>query len=96
MLNRTILAAGALVIASLIGGPALAGGFDCYSQKVPERSGTCQSQMVQAEGHQPFTCSDARTQDQITYCGAVYGYERGWCARIQEPALQRLCLQDTE
>lgn len=97
MINRNILAAGMLAMASLIGGPALADqGFDCNSPKVPERNGMCQTQVVQAEERQPFTCGNARTQDQVTYCGAVYGYEQGWCARIQDPALHRLCLRDTE
>jgi hypothetical protein len=97
MSYKNHMAFATLVFAVLIGGPADAGSlFDCYSHAVPKQNSVCQTAIVTPEGSEPFTCGETRNHDQAVYCGAVYGYEQGWCARIQDPALRRKCFRDTE
>jgi len=97
MTKRFVLVFGTLAFAALMGSPAKADqDFNCYSSAVPEGSATCQGSVVQVAGVKPFSCGDTRNHDQVIYCGAVYGYESHWCARIQNSSLREACFRDTE
>jgi len=97
MSNRNIIIISTVVLGAMIGYPAHADDdFNCYSSKVPERGAACQANVVQLENGVSFSCGEPRSQDQAIYCGAVYGYERNWCARIAAPGLREACFRDTE
>jgi uncharacterized protein len=97
MKNRTTMALAAVAFAITIAGPAMADeSFNCNSAAVPKNNAQCQGQVVNVEGGQSFDCGHTRNADQATYCGAVFGYEAHWCARIQNPQLRHACIRDTE
>lgn len=97
MLNRNIVILGAIALGTLTWSSAKADDdFNCNSATVPEGSVACQADVVRLEDGQSFSCGDPRNHDQVIYCGAVHGYERNWCARIQAPALRAACFRDTE
>ncbi|MEI8397050.1 MAG: hypothetical protein WCF85_20180 [Rhodospirillaceae bacterium] len=97
MTKRCALIFGMLAVSALMWSPAKADRtFDCSSSAVPDKNATCQNNMVETAGVKPFSCGHTRNQDQAIYCGAVYGYESNWCARIKNPNLRRACFRDTE
>jgi hypothetical protein len=69
--------------------------FDCNGPTVPNRHNECLTKVISPGGEEPFSCGQARTPDQIVYCGAVYGYERNWCRHIHDQTLRSQCLADT-
>lgn len=97
--RRLALAAPAALLVSLSahGGRAdESARFDCHGQQVPKDRAGCENRLEVLDGYQSFTCGNTRNQDEVTYCGAVYGYERDWCARIGNERLRSECWSRTE
>jgi hypothetical protein len=97
MKNRNIMALAAIAFTITVAGPSLAAeSFNCDALTVPERNSQCRGQVVNVDGGPSFDCGHTRNADQATYCGAVFGYEAHWCARIHNPQLRQACVRDTE
>ncbi len=97
MFCRNILALGAFATAMMIGASVHANdGFSCNSHPVPEQRTTCQEKIVTLDDSESFTCGNPKNADQANYCGAVYGYEQQWCARIKNPGIRQACLLGTQ
>lgn len=62
----------------------------------PIKNNVCEQEDDAMPGYGVLSCENPRNHDQTTFCAAVYGYERNWCARISNPALRQECWNRTE
>ncbi len=91
---RTLASVG--MISALILGFNSAARAECSQDGDLHESNTCQHNVEQLPGYGLISCANPRNHDQSTFCGAVYGYEAHWCARIHNAILRRDCEEKTE
>jgi len=68
----------------------------CSLVVAPIQNNVCQQDDERLAGYGVLSCAKPRNHDQRTFCGAVYGYEQHWCARIGNAVLRNECLDRTE
>ncbi len=69
---------------------------ECSQNGDLHESNTCQQNIEQLAGYGQISCANPRNHDQSTFCGAVYGYEANWCARIHNAILRQDCWEKVE
>ncbi len=87
-------------LASLMAALVLGGASDaraaCSLMVPPIKNNVCQQEDQMLPGYGLISCASPRNHDQTTFCGAVYGYEQHWCARIGNPVLRQECWERVE
>jgi hypothetical protein len=96
MINNTRSLTLASLIAVLMIGGASEARAACNLMVPPISNNVCQQEDQTLPGYGLISCASPRNPDQTTFCGAVYGYEQHWCARIRNPVLRQECWDRVE